>query len=58
MQEDAIMPALLIKMSVDLFNRYTKSIGYNRATKNSVAESAPQHLPSLAPEGMFRNFPC
>lgn len=52
------MPALLIKMSVDLFNRYTKSIGYNRATKNSAAESAPQLLPSLAPEGMFRNFPC
>lgn len=58
MQEDAVMPALLIKMSIDLFNRYTKSIGYNRETKNSLADSAPQNLPSLAPEGLFRKFLC
>lgn len=57
-QEDVVMPTLLIKISIDLFNRYTKSTGYNRASTDSLADSAPKHLPSLAPEGMFRNFLC
>lgn len=58
MYENAVMPSLLIKMCIDLFYRYTKSTGYGRATQNSLADSAPQNLPSLAPEGMFRNFLC
>lgn len=58
MYEDSVMPSLLIKMCIDLFYRYTKSIGNGRATKKSLADSAPWNLPSLAPEGMFKNFLC